>query len=653
MVKGGENTKANYKSKKKKDMPDWLEKAREFELCNDLGSAEAVYKKRLVKNSEDDLALSGLAGIACRVRNYDMAMVFANKAIKANPANVIAITYLGVALAVGGHVKQAEICFNRAVEVDPDYPMPYYHLAALYKNHHQDRNKAKELLDKSLKINPDIPDALNLKGVILAEEGMQDEALECYKKALKTGVGTARVCANIGAIMAKRRWHDEAAKYYLKAFKQELSNLEYLMFAMEALNKAGLFEDYYELLQEARRLGLEPVKLLRNEASYWIVKGNKAEVMRCLKEIWALDKDYIRAFSALSSVWKMKEGDVESQEYIDRMEALLKKKGITDDEKIILRYALAKAYDELGKYDKAFNNIKAANDLQQAEQGEWKKDIRKEVKWLSGNATADFFEKRKGYGLKTAAPIFIVGMPRTGTTLIEQILSMHSSVKAGDELSYLPQTVEQMVYANKSQRPYPEALAFLEKSEADSYASDYLEKVKEKIGEFNYFTDKLPLNYRFIGVIELFFPNAKIIHCNRHPLDTCLSIYFQNFSSIKGFYSSLEDIGFVYRQYCQYMKHWQETLSGRIYDISYEKLLDKPDSEVRALLDYCALSWEPQCLEFHKNKRTVTTSSHMQVNQPLYMSSKQRWKNYEKHIKPLITGLSDLVEEYEATWVGK
>ncbi len=638
------------------ETPNWLKEAKAHERAGDLVAAEKIYMQQMEREPENDMVLCELAGFACKLRKYDAAMTFANKAVALNPQNALATTYLGVALMMGGHIKQAELCFAKAIDVDPDYPMPLYHLASIKKEHYNDIEGAKELVDRVLAINPNIPNALNLKGVILAEQGWHDEALECYEKALNFGVDSGRVYANIGSIMLERQWFEEAADYFQKAYEKFPDNYEYLSNALLANNKADNFDMFFELLQMAKKMGVNQVPVLRNEASYWIVKGNKEEAKRCAEEMLALNKAYVGAYVVLCAIKKMKAGDAESEKYVKEMELLLEQGELKKKEQVTLLFALGKAYNDIGLYDKAFLTFKRANRHKEDKDkgGDWIKCMDSMITWLRDNISPEFYKEREGFGIETAAPIFIIGMPRSGTSLVEQILSMHSSVTGAGELLYLPQVIERIVKVSGNVGVlYPAVMSNLAHDEVAEHANKYIEKVNRKLKEYERFTDKLPANYEFLGMIRLMFPNAKIIHCCRHPLDTSLSIYFQDFTSLRYYSNSLEDISFAYKKYTELMNIWKGAFPDKIYDLCYERIVENPEAEVRALLEFCGLDWQEDCLEFYKNKRNVNTASHMQVNQPLYKTSKHRWKNYEKHIKSLANNLKDVVEVYEKKWMDR
>lgn len=650
--------KAKTKTVSQKPVPEWLQAAQELERQGKAPEAEKLYKQHLKENAEDDEALSGLAGIACRFRNYDAALVLANRAVKANPGNAVAITYMGVALLSGEHVKQAETCFKQAMKIEPDYPISYYHMASIRKEHYGDNEGAKALLHKALELNKNIPEALNLLGVICAEEGWVDEAIAYYKQALTYGSNVSIIQDNMGDIYMDRRDYEKAIECYKVAIEHEVVpelSMQYTLKLFPALYRAGMMDETYRYASQFLEREPENVRVMRVLLDYWIAVDDKDEAMKYIQKMYAINPDNVSIYSALVAIKKI---TPEDQEYITHMEALLEKVE-SEKEKKVLNFALGKAYNDLKCYNKAFVHFKKANKLVRKSGASLVGRLDVEKKWLLQHLTKEFFDERRDYGLRDNRPIFIVGMPRSGTTLTEQIISSHSTVFGGGEMPYIGKTLENRFVSKRVEADgellqvveFPEVLLDITSEQINECAQEYLTRVEQRFGEMGRFTDKMPTNALNLGVISLMFPDAKIVHCCRHPLDTCLSLYFHNFEEGIDYSYDMESMAQVYRLYVEYMEHWKRALNVPIFDICYEQLLDEPEKHVREMLKYCELDWESGCLEFYKNKRLVSTASHAEVKQPLYKTSKQRWKHYEKHLKPLIRELSDIIEDYEAKWM--
>lgn len=304
-------------------------------------------------------------------------------------------------------------------------------------------------------------------------------------------------------------------------------------------------------------------------------------------------------------------------------------------------FALARIYDQAGEYDRAFNHLLRANRLKRSTVDF---DINKEVERINrvkAYFTKDFFIRFQGKVDSALKPIFIVGMPRSGSTLVEQMLAAHPAVKAGGELEYMREVAWETGEAWGSRGPAApgtdaEVIADLQRA-AEKYTRLTAMLHKERA----YFTDKLPGNFLFAGLIHLLFPKAAIIHTRRNPLDTCLSCFEQLFSTELQYAYDLEELGRYYRLYEQLMAHWQAVLpAGRILDIEYESLVKNPEHELQRMLTHCGLPFHERCLRFHEVQRAVTTASATQVRKPLYDSSVNRWQRYKEYLQPLADALN-------------
>ncbi len=307
--------------------------------------------------------------------------------------------------------------------------------------------------------------------------------------------------------------------------------------------------------------------------------------------------------------------------------------------RIDIDFALSKAYEDIGDYDQAFSHLQAANagkrrTIQYSGVNEKLRASR-----ITSLFTPDFFAKFQGKVNCGIKPIFILGMPRSGSTLLEQMLAAHPAVMAGGELPhmiYIARNIGEAWGARGINFPGngEQVISDLQKG-ADQYAAmtSSLRQTKQ------YFTDKLPGSFQYIGLLHLMFPNAIIINCKRDPMDTCLSCYQRLFTSDVPYSYDLTELGEYYRFYDSLMQHWHKVLPGRILEIEYEKLISDPERELRRIFDKSDLDYDPACLDYGSVKRTVTTASAVQVRKPLYTTSVHRWKNYESHLAPLVKAL--------------
>ena len=314
----------------------------------------------------------------------------------------------------------------------------------------------------------------------------------------------------------------------------------------------------------------------------------------------------------------------------------------TPDGKPLLLFTAATLLEQLGRYPEAFERARAANEIVRTSRPSFDPAAH------SGRVdhVIRYFSKRRMRSLPRAThgnrrPVFIVGMPRSGTSLVEQVLASHPDVFGGGELStvgLIAGATERADWAKGE--PYPQCLDMLSARRADDLAAQYLSVIEGMNTTARYVTDKMPTNFMNLPLVELLFPEARVIHCVRNPLDTCLSCYTSNFAIGNEFSFDLTHLGPYYRDYRRAMQHWKTVLTLPILDVRYEDVVLDTGEQVRRILDFLDLPWDDRCLKFYENRRTVQTSSKDQVRRPIYTSSLARWKFYEKHITPLIASLS-------------
>jgi hypothetical protein len=237
--------------------------------------------------------------------------------------------------------------------------------------------------------------------------------------------------------------------------------------------------------------------------------------------------------------------------------------------------------------------------------------------------------------------VFIVGMVRSGTSLVEQILSSHPDVHGAGELPDIIQITNGLQDFLGASAPYPECLSLLKQEHLDALAQHYLEHLKQISPDARRVVDKMPGNFMHLGLIEMLFPEARVIHCMRDPVDTCLSAYFQDFSRSHPYAYDLSNLGAFYRAYLKVMAHWRKILRLPLFELQYEDLIANQEQVSRALIEFCGLEWDDRCLQFHETQRFVGTASYDQVNRPLYKQSVARWKRYERHLGPLLAALKE------------
>jgi tetratricopeptide (TPR) repeat protein len=497
--------------------------------------------------------------------------------------------------------------------------------------------EAEALLVKAAAANPENPEARNNLGNVRLELGRAAEAADCFRRAIALRPAYAEAQYNLGNALCRLEMIDAATAAYRAALALRPDYRDALYNLADHLRRIQQPEPAIELLR--RLLELHP----RDAEAYGLLGTALRQLGRLDEAMAALDKalalnprlagiHYIRASTVPVAV---------TDPQLKVMETLLRQpQGLSDLDRSLLHVALGKAYENLGRYDEAFASLLAGKRLQ------------RRLAPFDEAANAARFESTErvftpallaglaGSGSASELPVLVLGFPRSGTTLVEQILASHPKVHGAGELGFLDHVAANFRAAAVPGFGYPDYMARLTAAERRALGESYVGKLRGLAPAAARITDKLPENYLNIGLVHLTLPRARIIHVKRDPLDTCVSCFGINFSGELRYTSDLGELGRVYRRYLDLMSHWRRLLPpGAMLEIRYEELVDDLEAQARRLIDYCGLAWDPRCIAFHETERSVRTASVIQVRQPLYRSSLQRWRRFEKYLGPLIEAL--------------
>jgi hypothetical protein len=309
---------------------------------------------------------------------------------------------------------------------------------------------------------------------------------------------------------------------------------------------------------------------------------------------------------------------------------------VTKEEAYRLHFAAGKILDSLKRHNEAIEEFKLGKEVKGHDF-----DVDTYRRWVDATInmfSAEFIKEHAGVGDPSEVPVFIVGMPRSGTTLTEQICASHPDVYGAGELIDMKRLTRSIGSTNVS------LFRALDPENLPKVGAQYLSRLRLHSPDALRIVDKMPHNFELLGFVALLFPNARIIHCRRDAIDTCLSCFMTDFNEWHAYSADLHKLGLYYREYDRLMRHWNTVLPGRVYESRYEDLIAEPETEFRKLIEHLGLPWDDACLQFYNQNRTVNTPSQLQVRQPIYKSSVKRWKNYEGSIQPLIDGLGDLAD---------
>lgn len=567
------------------------------------------------------------------------AVPLLQEATRLDPGAVGAWFNLGRALADSGRGKEADAAFEKSFDLSPERKS----LAYGSKAHQEGKlDEAERLYRQVLRFNPGNVDAMRLLSNILAQTQRADEAEQLLVKALTLTPDFVAARIDLGVVLREQDRFAEAIQSFRTAIAIEPENPRTHFLLGGTFAPAGLTYDAIESYRRA--LALNP-----RHAGAWLglahtlkTVGKTEEAVNAYKESSNLRPNNGEIYWSLANLKTYRFDDDE----IANMEQSLATGKLSRLSEINMLFALAKAFEDRGDYLRAWS--KYADGNAKRREDEWYDPVSTEI--LHDAIRSVFNEallgQRTNGGDPDPAPIFIVGLPRSGSTLLEQILASHSQVEGTAELPYIGRVAASLNLNRADGINYPAAVRELDAENLRKLGQDYLRyaQLHRRRGKLH-FIDKMPNNFPHVGFIHLILPNARIIDARRHPLDACVSCYRQLFARGQPFTYDLMDIGEYYMQYLKMMDHWQKVLPGRVLTVQYEELVGDFENQVRRLLDHCGLPFEETCLRFHETERPVRTASSEQVRRPINAEAIGRWRHYEQHLNALQEVLSPVLKD--------
>jgi tetratricopeptide (TPR) repeat protein len=500
---------------------------------------------------------------------------------------------------------------------------------------HEDRlDVAERLLKPHLKEDPFDVRAIRMLAELAARIGRLKDSETLLRRALEIAPNFTPARANLAMVLGRLGRPAEALGLLDEIFAAEPDAVGHLNLKAATLGRLGNFDEalaFYEaVLEHAPR---QP-RIWLSYGHVLKTVGRAAEGIAAYRKAIALNPGLGEAWWSLANLKTAKFDDQD----IAAMEQALGHSGIRPDDCFHIEFALGKALHDARRFDEAFDHYSRGNALRR-EFHPFRPGLVKELVDRSiALLPAELLSTPGGH--EAPDPIFIVGMPRAGSTLIEQILSSHSLVEGTSELPDMPALA-------RSHERYPQWVVEMTPPERSAMGVEYLRRTAvQRRSERPFFIDKLPNNWMFVPFIHLVLPNAKIIDARRHPLGCCLSNFRQHFARGQDFTYDLEDLGRYYSDYVRLMAHVDAALPGRVHRVIYERMVENTEAEVRALLDHCGLDFEPACLEFYNTERAVRTPSSEQVRTPIYRDATDEWQNYAPHLEPLRAALGSVLDVY-------
>lgn len=549
------------------------------------------------------------------------------KAVESEPGLAEAHSNLGQLLCERQELPEALEHCSKAVQLKPTFAEAHSNLGNVLREMGRLDEARQEYLE-ALKLNSSIGMIYNNMAQLLQEEGKFDDALAWYQEALARDPNTPRIHCNLASALGEKHRYDEAVSRYEIALRIDPK-------CAEAYNGMGFVRHEQGRDAEARKhyemaLQIKPdfapahcnLGALLEELND--LKGAEAEFRTALEH----EPNHAGALAHLATMLRSKF----PEEDLAKLRTMLAEPDQLEGRRAILHFGLAQALDARKEYAEAAEHMRDANALAFTawrKRGEEYDPVRHHdfVTEMIATCTPEYFERVRGLGLDSERPVFIVGLPRSGTTLVEQVLASHSKVYGAGELRFAREDFESLPSVMKTDDQEMVCLARWDRDAIQAVAQRHLERLQELNATALRVVDKMPDNYMYVGMLSVLFPKAKFIHCRRDLRDIAVSCWITNFRQIR-WANSLEHIASRFHEYQRLIEHWQKTLPVPMLHIDYEDTVADLEGVARRLVSWCGLEWEPACLDFHQTERPVRTASVTQVRQPIYTRSVARWKNY-------------------------
>jgi len=495
--------------------------------------------------------------------------------------------------------------------------------------------EARQTCEEFRLLYPDDPVIVCLLGMVFGSLNQFHDSIKFTRKAIEIDPDYVNAHYNLGIALQRIGELEEAAREFEYVVARRADNIQTLILLGNIRRTTGDFQRSVECYRSIQKLDPGNLDAIAGEAEVFEKQGQD-------KRAYDIIKPYLQeglANAEISLVYALlagKRGDADSA--IDHLEKILGRDEINSDTRLRLHFITGDLYDGSGSYDEAFHHYERGNQLKGMyfDSYQYRRDLDRTIDIFSDTNLCTYPRS----SCQSDLPLFIVGMPRSGTSLVEQILASHKEIHGAGELADVGRLADVLQHGMRRGCYGLDFNLQVTTEQLDEVAKNYLGNLHRNSQTALRITDKAPNNFLHLGYIELMFPHARIIHCKRNALDTCLSCYFQNFHAGHSYSFRLEDVGRYYLGYLELMEHWKRVLQLPIHEIEYEELVDNPEREIRRLVDFSGLPWDESCLSHENSGRVTRTASYDQANKPIYRRSMGRWRNYKQQIGPLIKELS-------------
>jgi tetratricopeptide (TPR) repeat protein len=591
--------------------------------------------RALQTNPNSASALSNYGLVLARLKRFEGALASFDRAIALRPDYVEALNNRGNALRDLNRLEEALANHEKALAIKPGYIEAHYDRGNTL--HSLKRfGDALASYDAALKLKPDYVEALNNRGNTLRALRRFTDALASYDKAIAINPNFVEALNNRGNALRDLRRYEDALESYDKAVASHPAFAEALNNRGNTLRDLNRIEEAMASYRKALTIKPDSVEALSNLGIVLKELGRFAEARRAAEQVIEVAPQRTSAYRLFGEVSRF---GVDNP-YLATMEELMQGAApLSAQDQLDLHFALAKAYEDLGRLDDAFGQLLAGNALKRRLIAYDEAATLGTLKHIREVFTSELIGSWQHVGEPSPVPVFIVGMPRSGTTLVEQILASHPQVFGAGELKCFSDVVARRA-TESGARSFRELTSSMSAEQFRRLGERYVAEIKRLAPKATRITDKMPTNYIYVGLIHLALPNASVIHSVRDPIDTCISCFSNLFAEANDYSYDLAELGRYYRHYQALMAHWHRVLPpGRILDVRYEDVVSDLESAARRIVGHCGLDWDARCLSFHQTERPVRTVSAVQVRKPIYRSSIGRGRGYEAFLAPLLAEL--------------
>ena len=643
-------------------------------IAHQAGNASAgieLLKQAIAANDRVALYHSNLGEMSRLAGRIEEAIAAGRRAIELQPNHPPALNNLGIAYYDHGEYNVAEQYYRRAIALEPRFAEAHSNLGnALHAQKKHD--EAVVCYKRAIEIKPDYVEAYNNLGTTRKDQKQTAEAEALYRKALELRPEDPATLNNLGLAVMEQERHEEAAGIFTRSAALDPKNGRTYVFLASALFKLDREAESEAAITHGLALAPDDpdghnlagrILLDRNQpeqacAHFLEAVAKKPDMADAYNNLGNAYKELGRVPEALEVYYKARQLEprstavfinlvdarkieVESDPDFEAMVELKKEMGsLPEDDQMQLHFSLGKAYADLKRHREAFEHMLQGCALKRKKVEYPEAETLRLFDRIREVFSIERMRSKAGLGDPSSVPIFVLGMPRSGTTLIEQTLACHPKIFGAGELKDFDRVVKSVRAPDGQVLPYPEFVPAFQSEHLRQMGQQYVRLLRAYSADAPHVTNKMPSSFFYVGLIHLAMPNARIIHSVRNPVDTCLSCFSKLFSGEQSFSYELGELGRYYRKYHELMEHWRQVLPpGTMLDVRYEEMVDDFENQARRIVAYCGLEWDDRCLQFHKHKRPVKTASAMQVRQPIYKSSVGRWLAYKEQLMPLIKEL--------------